>query len=290
MEREDHSCCRAFACSSSTPHHRLKCDIGRAKEAWFSCSINSCIHASKHSHLPNSPATVSNLEIYFSSSTPSIFLSLSKLINLHAMFNSAHLYQQMYSQYPISMSYSYGGIPISKARVESFSGYPEKERDKRGLHHVFPRMIHQQASSKKKEEPIDGRYFHTQMGYVPVQIVDADKLWRGQEDREDRPREERHRREGSEGVTTLRQTWEATDKFAYSSNSCQQCDRHAHSHRRNTRVYQADPRESNTPPPPPHISNKHFVRKQERVSRVKKYDEVYRWSRPNEYHLGKGIH
>ena len=193
----------------------------------------------------------------------------------------------------MSYPYSITTYPTYEARVlrGGLSGYPEKERDKRPGH-IFPRKTYQ----KEKEEPIDGRYFHTQMGYVPVQIVDADKLRRDQEgDREDKAREERRRVERREDVTTLRQTWEATDYLRKLSHSSRHRDRHMYNHRRSTRVYQADPRESSTPSPP-HIPNKYVV-KQEYVSQVKEY-EVYQpkkeqagrdtKSGPNEYCWGRG--
>lgn len=187
------------------------------------------------------------------------------------MFNSAGLYQQISSQnpaYTIPMPYSYG-IPIFEAR---YSVYPEKEREKRRPSHIFPRKTHQQASAKEKEEPIDRRYFHTQMGYVPVQIVDADKLRHDQgDDREERAREGGCRIERREDVTTLR-TWDYSREFAYnsSSNSGQHRDRHMYDHWRSSRLYQASPGESSTPSPS-HISNKRFLRKHECVSRVKEY-------------------
>ena len=152
------------------------------------------------------------------------------------------------------------------------AGEERAPRDTKRPSHIFPHKTHQKPSTKKKEEPIDGRCFHTQMAFVPVQIVDADKFRQDRRDKGGRTREERLRIERREDVTTLRQTWEATDysrRFEY--NSGQRRDRHMYDHRFSSRVYQANPRES-SPQPPAHIPNKFLVRKEECVSRVKKYE------------------
>ena len=300
----------AFACLL---HYFLDCAIKeRDYGVGSSCPINGGYPSfpQKHSQLPQLPETVSkfgqNTVPY--PPTHTIFSLRSIPIKLCTMFNSTDLYQQVpppNPTYPIPMPpYSYG-VQTYGARGprEGFLGHSEKERDNnKRPSHIFPQKTHRQASTKRNEEPIDGRYFHIQMGYVPVQIVDADRARHHQRggDRDDRAREERRSRtERREDVTTtLRQTCETTDIWRQfpSPSPGQLRNRH---HRHSTRVYQTDPGES----------SKFLVRKQEYVTRVKEV-EMYQPRRekvvgghghthtgpttrlgPNEYHhpWGRGF-
>ena len=151
---------------------------------------------------------------------------------------------------------------------ENAGGYLDREKDRKRTGHIYPQNpTLQQPYTKQTEEPIDSRYFHVERKYVPVQIVDADKM---REDREEKERDERRRLERRDNNTPLRESWESTDysrKISYSHNTGQ----HSYDHRRTTRVYHTNPVESALQPSQ-HGAGKYLVRREQWVSRVKEYE------------------
>lgn len=154
---------------------------------------------------------------------------------------------------------------------EGTGGYIDRGKDRRRTGHIYPQdTALQQSYTKQTEEPIDSRYFHVERKYVPVQIVDADKL---RQDREEKERDERRRLERRENNTLPREIWESTDysrKVSYRHNSGQHRDRHSYDHKHTTRVYHTNPVES-AGQPSQHATGKYLVRREEWVSRVKEH-------------------
>lgn len=198
------------------------------------------------------------------------------------MFTFTDPYQQASYQnvgYPAFTPYVYNySTPIYDAHMprESTGGYIDGEKDRKRMAHIYPQnsTLQQQSYTKQTEEPIDSRYFHVEGKYVPVQIVDADKL---RQDREEKKRDDRRRLEHRDNNAPLRESWESTDysrKVTYRHYSGQHRDRHSYDHKRSTRVYHTKPGES-TLQPSQHGAGKYLVRREEWVSRVKEY-EVYK--------------
>ena len=194
----------------------------------------------------------------------------------HSMYPFTNPYQHAPYQhlgYPALTPYVYNyNTPSYDPHMprESTGGYLGGEKDKRRAGHIYPQT--QQSYTKQIEEPIDSRYFHIEGSYVPVQIVDADRL---RQDREEKESDERRRLEWRDNNSPMRESWESTGysrKVSYRHSSSQHRDRHSYGHRCTTRIYRTNPVES-TLQPSQHGTGKYFVR-EEWVSRVKAH-EVY---------------
>ena len=194
------------------------------------------------------------------------------------MYTFTDPYQQASYQhlgYPTYTPYVYSyNTPSYGAHMprESTGGYFNREKDRKRAEHIYPpNSTLQQPYAKQTEEPIDRRYFHVEGGYVPVQIVDADKM---RQDREEKETDERRRLERRDNNTPLRESWESTDysrKASYRHNSGQHRDRHSYDHKRTTRVYHTSPVEFGLQSSQ-HGAGKYLVKKEQWVTRVKEYE------------------
>lgn len=215
---------------------------------------------------------------------------------------ASYQYQPYHTLLPYNYPYN---TPIYEARPprESAAVYAEKDRDRKRPSHIFPHKQSQQSYSKEAEQPSDSRYFEVETRFVPVQIVDADKLRRDREekDRARRTMEERRRADWREDSIPSRGAWENTDystKVAYRHSTGHHGDKHIYDHKRTTRVYHTNPTDHTT-----HSGAGRYLWKTE--EHVKEY-EVYQSKQspkevrqqssratryePREYRRGRGHH